>query len=291
MVEQITEKMFTLENANVRAVISNAGAELRSLKDLRNGREQMWERDPAVWKQSAPWLFPIVGKLREDIYRVGDRSYGLTIHGFASRKRFETVEYTQNMLHLRLTADEETRACYPWDFELHIAYELEDHGLKITARVVDLSGDTMYFSLGAHPGFACDTGDRLIFECPERLTVHRLTEDTHLLLPAKQDEEETRELTLAPEMFDSEAMILEAPKSRSVMLERRDGTCVRYRFPQVPWLGLWSRRGSSLRYICIEPWFGVDDPIDADGALEKKCAIRSLRPGEEFQCEYGIELC
>ena len=59
-------------------------------------------------------------------------------------------------------------------------------------------------------------------------------------------------------------------------------------FGRVPWLGLWSRTGGGLRYICIEPWFGVDDEAIADRQLIHKTGIQRLAQGEEFAMDIGI---
>ena len=280
--------LYTIQNETTRAVIARYGAELYSLTDLRSGREQIWQRDPAVWTGCAPWLFPFIGKLREGRYLHDGTAYTPAMHGFAKRSYFDAVEQTSDTLHLCLTESAETLAVWPWHFALHITYRLEDARLLIDVRLENTDTRTMFFSFGAHPGFVCADGDRLVFETPERMTVHRLTADTHLLQPAQPDETDTAGLVLEPALFENDAMILEAPASRSVTLVRADGSGVVYSFPQVPWLGIWSRYGERLHYVCVEPWFGVDDPVDADGLIEHKTGIQILPAGEEFRAEYSI---
>ena len=48
-----------LENSLLTAGIDTMGAQLISLKDS-SGTEYIWQRDPAVWKNCSPILFPIV---------------------------------------------------------------------------------------------------------------------------------------------------------------------------------------------------------------------------------------
>src|SRR3546814_13498255 len=63
------------------------GAELWSLTDAA-GRELTTDADPAFWTGHAPVLFPIVGRLRGDSYRLNGREYSLPQHGFSRRSMF-----------------------------------------------------------------------------------------------------------------------------------------------------------------------------------------------------------
>lgn len=56
--------MITLRNGRWGAQISEMGAELKSLVDLRSGQEYVWNGDPAWWNGSAPELFPVIGGLK-----------------------------------------------------------------------------------------------------------------------------------------------------------------------------------------------------------------------------------
>jgi len=41
-------------------------------------------------------------------------------------------------------------------------------------------------------------------------------------------------------------------------------------------------------YVCIEPWFGINDIRGVDAELSQKKGILSLEPGKSFFCEYTI---
>src|SRR5207237_7974115 len=66
-----------------------------------------------AWPRHAPWLFPIVGRLKDDQLRHRGRTYPMTQHGFARDLRFTWLERTAESCVLRLTDDETTRARYP----------------------------------------------------------------------------------------------------------------------------------------------------------------------------------
>ena len=75
--------MLQLENSLIVAEISLHGAELTSLRRKDSGQELIWTAGKEYWARHAPMLFPIVGKVWNGRYRVGDQTYSLPQHGFA----------------------------------------------------------------------------------------------------------------------------------------------------------------------------------------------------------------
>lgn len=71
---------------NIDYTVSAHGAELQSLRF--DGREYLWQGDPAYWGRRAPILFPIVGKVAGDVLRVDGQSYPMKQHGFARDVEF-----------------------------------------------------------------------------------------------------------------------------------------------------------------------------------------------------------
>ena len=80
--------MITIENENLRVTINPKGAELTSIYNKETQLEYMWEGDPAIWGKHSPVLFPIVGTLKENLYRFNNRDYSLPRHGFARERIF-----------------------------------------------------------------------------------------------------------------------------------------------------------------------------------------------------------
>ena len=280
-------KLITLENEALRVQISTLGAELQSIVKKENGREYLWQGDPAVWRKRAPWLFPIIGQLRGGAYRYHGAAYTtMPMHGFASKMHFDAAAKGEAEAVFTLRATEETLAMYPWRFVLTITYAISGDALAIRCDVRCEDAQEMYFSLGAHPGFVCAPGDTLSFDGAGTLFCQRLNLDSHLLEPEATQMEETIELQET--LFDADAMLLRAPACEGATLRRADGTGVRYEFGRVPWVGVWTRAHGGLPYICIEPWYGVDDPVDAQGDIEKKLDIVRLDAGETFTMKLSI---
>lgn len=82
----------TLKNDLLSVVISSHGAELQNITNIRTGQEYLWQGDAAFWGRRSPVLFPIVGAVWNNEYRVDGRSYKLGQHGFARDCDFEVVE-------------------------------------------------------------------------------------------------------------------------------------------------------------------------------------------------------
>ncbi|MCD8194057.1 MAG: aldose 1-epimerase family protein, partial [Tannerellaceae bacterium] len=128
-------------------------AELSSIINLSNGKEYLWTADPQYWNRHSPVLFPIVGSVWEGTFRVDGVEYHMSQHGFARDSVFELVEKTATSVLYRLTGSPETKEKFPYDFILEIGYKLTGKSIEVSWRVKNNSGKTIYFQIGAHPGF------------------------------------------------------------------------------------------------------------------------------------------
>jgi hypothetical protein len=112
----VTNGLIGIANDFLAADIAPLGAELSSLRDAA-GFEMMTDADPRWWTGHAPLLFPIVGRLAGDRYRLGAAEYALPQHGFARRREFALIDQQASSARFRLEADAETRAVYPFAFD------------------------------------------------------------------------------------------------------------------------------------------------------------------------------
>jgi len=270
--------VITLENGRLKCEINSFGAELMSLYDKEAGHEYIWNGDPEVWKNRAPWLFPFIGKLNNNEYRLNGKSYEMPSHGFANKSEFVIERIDKSKCALCLPATSETMANFPWRFRLWITFELTDEALIAKARVTNEDNKEMYFSLGGHPGLMATPGDRLVFNKGERLSVRRLDAATHTLLPGEKGAFDG-EIPLSGSLFTNDAMIFEAPESDKITLVRQNGKNISVEYGSVTWMGIWSRGREDLRYVCVEPWYGVDDDFGFDGEVSEKTGIEKLESG------------
>ena len=137
----------------IQIQVSPQGAELQSI--VANGKEYLWQGCKEYWGRRAPILFPIVGRVAYDTFRIDGKSYQMKQHGFARDSEFEFVSQTEDTIWFALKSNEDTFAKYPFHFVLHVGYQLIDNKVKVMWKVENPDDNTLYFSIGAHPAFNC----------------------------------------------------------------------------------------------------------------------------------------
>lgn len=273
--------IYTIENEFLTASVSSVGAELQSLKRKADGDEYIWQGDPDVWSGHSPLLFPVVGRLKGDAFIYEGRKYDLGKHGFARKTEFEADQQSGSRLTLTLKSGAH-KEMYPFDFTLEVCFELTSMQLKVTHRVMNEGRKEMFFSLGAHPGFNCDMGDWIEFPEDETAWAYKLDDETKLRTETKIEQGVSgHRLTVTEEIFAHDALIFEGLRSDSVSLFCGGKKRVTVDFGSAPCLGVWAKPGA--KYVCIEPWHGVDDSASATGVLSGKKQIVKLAAGDCFR--------
>ena len=140
--------LFQISNEKITIQVDSMGAELKSLKDVATGREYMWCADPRYWKRTSPVLFPLVGGLKDGVYRLDGKEYRMGQHGFASDTEFRLKSQVAQEIWFTLESNEETMEKYPYPFVLELGYELADRTVVVKWRVKNPAGERMYFSIG-----------------------------------------------------------------------------------------------------------------------------------------------
>ncbi|NEQ26490.1 MAG: aldose epimerase [Microcoleus sp. SIO2G3] len=129
-----------------------------------------------------PILFPICGNLPNNTYTHNDKQYTLKQHGFARDLPWEVTEQITNnlvSLTLVLNSNDQTRAVYPFDFQVAFTYELKGNTLEIRQRYTNQSAEPMPFSTGLHPYFLTSDKTRLEFDIPASKYQNQITKEVH----------------------------------------------------------------------------------------------------------------
>ena len=137
----MSREAITLGVGAARLEISRHGAEARV---WRVGEvELLWPGDPAIWNEISPILYPVVVGWTRDGVRVNGQHYPARAAWFRPQSRIRRRSGRRRLRWARLTLrdDEETRALYPFAFELAIEYRLADMALTIAIEVAN-PGDT-----------------------------------------------------------------------------------------------------------------------------------------------------
>ncbi|MEW6184180.1 MAG: aldose 1-epimerase family protein [Thermodesulfobacteriota bacterium] len=285
---------YTITNEILKLEVDSRGAELMSIQTLQDPLEFLWQGDPAYWARRAPILFPIVGALKDNRYTYKGKTYAMGQHGFARDLDFILIEATADSLIWLLQENPQTLQIYPFPFQLYTTYSLKGNSLSIKHKVSNSGRETMWFSIGEHPGFNCPllpgetlSDYSLVFE-QEELLDRTLVKDSLLTEEKEPFLHQERTVPLSPELFKRKAIVLEKFKSDSLTLvSKNHSRKVTVTLAEYPYLGIWSPQ-TGAPFICIEPWYGRASSEDSDGDITRKPGIIALEAGEDFHCGFKI---
>ncbi len=277
---------YKIENEFLTCEIDDMGAQLHSLKLKENGKEYIWQGNPDIWYGQAPVLFPIIGQVIDDKFRYNGVEYTMPKHGLARKLPFAVKECAGAKAVFSLESDENTLKSYPFEFELLVAFELCGKSLVNTMTVINKTKGEMYFSIGAHPGFNCNIGDVIEFELPETLETERIDSE-NLIIPEKFPViENSREIEITKDIFSKDALILSGIKSKKLRIKGENE--IEFTFGNCPFLGIWAKPGAP--YVCLEPWYGVNDGREVKNDISEKRGIERLGEGESFAFSWTAEI-
>ena len=280
--------LYHIENEYLFCAVDDRGAQLHSIKDRASNTEYLWQGDPAVWYGQAPVLFPIVGRLKDDKYHWQGKEYTMPKHGFARKSLFRLLECGGARASFVLESSDETRACFPFEFALTLSYKLEGRALVAEALVTNKGDGEMFFSIGAHPGFNCAMGDILRFGAPETLDSLWIDGEAMLAGGSYPVLKNSTDITIHEHLFDKDALILKDVQSKHVTLVRDGKPSVKFDIGGAPVLGIWAKPGAA--YVCIEPWFGLNDSNEFTPDFSQKPLIQRLGAGEIFTQIWRAEI-
>ncbi|MDO8330090.1 MAG: aldose 1-epimerase family protein [Fluviicoccus sp.] len=287
-----------LSNNALRVEIDSLGAELKSVRSLQENLEYLWQGDTAFWGRTSPVLFPIVGRLTDNTCFIEGRKYSMPQHGLARDLEFVILEQDQTFLSFSLKCDAQTRAAYPYDFELLINYRLQDEQLRVTWQVRNHGTGFMPFAIGAHPGFSTRLEPEdsfedydIRFERHQQYHLWPVTPNGRLVTRPVPFLEPLQSFTLNHQYFAVDALVFPDHQVSSVTLKHNwHGHGVTLDCTGFPVLALWTanNQGQDPAFLCIEPWFGFGDTEAGPFELVEKPGMQLLEPGGLFKAHYDM---
>lgn len=275
--------------------VSRKGAELTSI--MANGSEYLWQGDSAYWGRRAPILFPIVGRLADDMLRINGHEYVMKQHGFA-----RDTDFAERDGWYVLT--ENDRDNYPYAYELAVKYDIDGNSLVCNWQVKNRGDDAMYFQIGAHPAFLLPD-----FDAIDVLHgfIRFYDKKGNVLLPlvhhyldgglrcaygtpiALNDDKGL--LALNDKTFESDALLIEGGQVASAaLLDKYGHEVLRVSCPQADAFGIWAPNKPGCPFVCIEPWCGIADKKGFSGDVSERDCIHSLAPQETYEFTYLITI-
>ena len=286
-----------LENEALIVELKSAGAELTRIYSKKTGLEYLWKGDAMFWGRHAPVLFPIVGQVKDKSYQVDGENYHLSQHGFARDNEFEVVYQDDSKARFELKSSVETLEIYPFEFVLHIEYDLVGSELSIAYSVINKSNKEMFFSIGAHPAFNCPlvegtTFDDYYLEFPQNESPVQIHLNTQTGLRNGVEEKVLlgTKLPLSYELFKNDAVIYEGLKSQEVTLKSdKHNHGLTFKYPEWRYLAFWTK-GKDVPFVCLEPWRGITDADDSNGDYVNKVGVEKLAASKHFDIKHSVEI-
>ena len=289
--------LYTLENDQLKVTAHTYGGELHNIIKKSSNTEYLWNGDSSYWKYHAPILFPFVGKVKNNEYRVDGKTYSLPQHGLARISEFNMIDKKDDEISFELKYSEDTLKVYPYKFSLVINYKLNDNNIKVSYTVKNLDDKKIYFSIGAHPAFLCplhegETINDYYLELNEKETasIKCLGPDGHYNGERKDVLKNENIIPLSKELFKDDALVFDSLKSNKVSIKsKKHDKSLTMDFTGFPLMAFWSMP-TGAPFVCLEPWFGHSDECDFAGEFSEKPAIENLDVDGVFSCSYTLTI-
>jgi len=220
-----------------------------------------------------PILFPICGNLPDNTYTYQGQQYSLKQHGFARNLPWSVTEQETDefvSLTLVLNSNDQTRAVYPFDFQLTFTYQLKGNTLAIQQCYTNYSPEPMPFATGLHPYFQTFDKTQLQFEIPASQYQDHKTKEIYPF-PGSFDLEQ-KEIDVAfPQIKERSASFTDTGSQLKVTLTYSDIYST---------LVFWTLKGKDFH--CLEPWSAPRNALNTGEQLTK------LPPGESVEALFTL---
>ena len=283
-----------LENKFLKVEINELGAEITRVYDKENDTEIIWEANPKFWKRHSPVLFPNVGKNYKNQVLINGKKYETSQHGFARDSIFKCIYQCENSVEYMITANNETKKVYPFEFELIVGYELKEKEIIVTWQVNNKDSQPIYFTIGAHPAYRFKDGDKkedyiLMFNKKDSLEYMFLDSEYGTAINSKKYQLplDNGKYQLNEKIFENDALILDDGQVEEVWLCYKDGTKrAGMKCDGFPNFGIWSVKDAP--FVCLEPWMGRCDNTGFEDELSTKDNVNKVEQGKTFKQSYSI---
>lgn len=287
--------ILCVENEFYKIKVNTLGAELVSVVSQKDGAEFMWQSKNGFWEGHAPVLFPICGKLKDAKYSYRGVEYQMAGHGFAHKKEFAASQ-TESSVKLVLSADEETRRVYPFEFTLTAEYRLVGDKLVFTATVENEGSDELPYMFGWHPAFALPTDGgqdindyAVAFNGKTEVEWHKLQHGVFACPTAEKYRLQNGAYRLnEKEIYANDTMIFTGQGNEAHLAAEGYPFAIDMKWSaELPVLCIWKEDKSEAKFICIEPWTGTPNDGETSENFETREMAR-LKAGSSCSYVYTV---
>ncbi|MEH2329602.1 aldose epimerase family protein [Nostoc sp.] len=205
-----------------------------------------------------PILFPICGNLPDNTYIYNGQKYTLKQHGFARELPWSATEQKtkdQASLTVVLNSNEQTKAVYPFDFQLAFTYELQGNTLEVRQQYKNLSSTPMPFSAGFHPYFLCGDKTQLELEIPSKQYQDNQTKEIHSFDGNFDFSRDEIDFAFG-QLTSQSATAIDRSRKFKLTLDYDDFST---------YLVFWTVKGKE--FYCLEPWSATRNSLNTGDNL------------------------
>lgn len=259
--------IYTVKSDVLTVSVTDEGGSLTSIK--YNGEERLWQGGEA-WKSSDVVIFPILGHAGE--FTVYGVKHNLKSHGIVRYSKLALKEISDDSVTLCLSDSEDTLKNYPFKFEFEICYKVSGNSVTVNYEVRAKEG-CIPFYLGGHAGmFAPDGAAVIKFEKEQNPVQYPLNSDI------SKPFGKVKSFVLNKRFFKEEKTLQLGGIDGAITAKTSDGYEYTYK-SNCPLWAFWSNENIG-DYVCVEPWWGINDFALAPREL-------ALKPFINFADEKG----
>ena len=236
--------------------------------------EKTFHDDEANVRGGIPILFPISGQLNQGEYEWDGQVYQMKNHGFARNNPWEVIDTNVDghaSISLRLKSNDETKASFPFNFEVLFTYVLKGDKLSIHQEYINKSDSDMPIYAGFHPYFK--TAEKNI---KYETDAENYRDDNDLKIKKVRDGLDLTDKKESLVLLDADkkSIAFELPElNKRVLMEYGE---------EFKYVYLWTEKGQD--FICVEPWMAMTDE------LNRKEELYYVSPGETLQTVMTISV-
>lgn len=287
----------TVFDDKLRVSASTNSATLTSIYGIRENREYLWQGSEDSWNEQDVVIFPFVARQKDAWYSIDGKRYEMPLHGLCRGAEFEETRISDSETVLTTVWNEKTYEKYPFRYSYSVRFKVVDGTLEVTHTARNLDDKPMYFMMGAHPAFnVCATyengkintdGNYIDFLKDISPDYYTLEEKGHYITGEKPFGTINKLSVGKDVMKKYKTVMLRNVGTDKLVLRLTDGTDINFDFGEVTVLAFWSMEDSGA-YVCIEPWHGAPDRLDAVRELKDKALVNVLEPGKNFNYTYKV---
>lgn len=277
--------MYTLKKENIEIEINESPLEIRSIKF--KGKEVCYQQDGS-WKKNWPFLFPVIGRLKNDKITFEGKDYPMPRHGFfRDIDSFKVEDEGDGFVTFAASSDGKFQNLYPFEFDIKNQIEIVNDEVVVSYEVINTDEKNMIFAMGHHPAFISRKDAIITFEKEEEFT--QVHDENGLYVSEPTYEFKYKEVKLADLSFEgSECYFTQDVKSSWVKYEDSE-VAFQISLDDYNCFILWTNSNDE-RFLCIEPMAGIPDPSDRpNNDLREKPRMLNIKPNESYSCDFKIK--